>query len=228
MQIILSKRDFDRCLAIQSLPVYESKSQEESEEETKVIELNQLLASPSTSQVKIVSQNNSPVRIVAPVLSRAESERKATQRLDEESPFSAASTQEATPSRLVRTDTDLETLLDDMMAPSPSVRARPQIKPQQKTNDFLQLASEPVPERKHWAEEAKACENIDDKFIKQPKVEPAAQVSVLETLVAHKHSKKCRDPLQIIATAEKELFPEHQDNEIELIDARELLFSHDS
>jgi len=53
-------------------------------------------------------------------------------------------------------------------------------------------------------------------------------VSVLETLVAHKHSKKCRDPLHIIATAEKELFPEHQSDEIELIDARELLFSHDS
>lgn len=34
---------------IQGLPVYESKSSEEPEEECKVIELNQLLGSPSTS-----------------------------------------------------------------------------------------------------------------------------------------------------------------------------------
>lgn len=50
----------------------------------------------------------------------------------------------------------------------------------------------------------------------------------MESLVAHKHNKRCKDPLHIIATAEKELFPEHRDNDIELIDARELLFSHDS
>ena len=120
VQIILSQRDFDRCLMIQGLPVYESKSSEEPEEECKVIELNQLLGSPSTSQVKIVSRNNSPVRMVAPAISRAESERKATQKLDEGSPFSVASTQDATPSRLVRTDTDLTLLLDDMMAQSPN------------------------------------------------------------------------------------------------------------
>ena len=123
--------------------MYESKSSEEPEEECKVIELNQLLGSPSTSQVKIVSQNNSPVRMVAPALTRAESERKATQKLDEGSPFSVASTQEATPSRLVRTDTDLASLLDDMMAQSPNKERR--LKVQQRTNDFLKLASEPVP-----------------------------------------------------------------------------------
>lgn len=53
-----------------------------------------------------------------------------------------------------------------MMAQSPSKERKPQV--EQKTNDFLTLASAPVPERKHWAKEQRECEHIDDKFIEQP------------------------------------------------------------